>query len=180
MGTSEYARPELLAEPDWVWEHQSETFVRVVDCGPGAAYWRAHVPGAIGLPIDSWLKDSADGRYVIGPDAFAEVMSTLGVKHRVTVVIYDGDENAMLATRLWWVLAYYGHKSLRERPPPRREACRRGSPTRPSLRRMRARSSSRVVRAQTHPSVRPDARLAVDDSATSPRPGQAPPSPLRA
>ena len=29
MGTSEYARPELLAEPDWVWEHQSETFVRV-------------------------------------------------------------------------------------------------------------------------------------------------------
>lgn len=44
MGSSEYARPELLAEPDWVWEHRSESSVRVVDCGPEAAHWRAHVP----------------------------------------------------------------------------------------------------------------------------------------
>ena len=113
MGTSEYARPELLAEPDWVWEHRSETSVRVVDCGPGAAYWRAHVPGAIVLPIDPWLKDSADGTYVIGADTFAEVMSGLGVEDGITVVIYDDDENAMLATRLWWVLAYYGHEKAR-------------------------------------------------------------------
>jgi thiosulfate/3-mercaptopyruvate sulfurtransferase len=109
MGTSEYARPELLAEPDWVWEHRGETSVRVVDCGPEAANWRAHVPGAVVLPIDPWLKDSADDRYVIGLDAVAEVMSTLGVEDGVTVVSYDDDENAMLATRLWWVLAYYGH-----------------------------------------------------------------------
>ena len=110
MGTSEYARPELLAEPDWVWEHRSETSVRVVDCGPGAAYQRAHVPGAVALPVHAWLKDAADDRYVIGPDAFAEVMSALGVEDGITVVIYDDDENAMLATRLWWVLAYYGHE----------------------------------------------------------------------
>ena len=113
MSRSECARPELLAEPDWVWEHRGETSVRVIDCGPAAAYWRAHVPGAIVLPIDPWLKDSADGRYVIGPDAFAEVMSTLGVEDGVTVVIYDDDENAMVATRLWWVLAYYGHERVR-------------------------------------------------------------------
>jgi 3-mercaptopyruvate sulfurtransferase SseA len=86
MGTSEYARPELLAEPDWVWEHRSETSVRVVDCGPEAAYWRAHVPGAIFLPIDPWLKDSADDRYVIGPDALAEVMSTLGIEEGTTAM----------------------------------------------------------------------------------------------
>jgi hypothetical protein len=36
MGTGEYARPDLLAEPDWVWEHRGEASVRVVDCGPGA------------------------------------------------------------------------------------------------------------------------------------------------
>jgi thiosulfate/3-mercaptopyruvate sulfurtransferase len=111
MGTGEYARPELLTEPDWVWEHRSETSVRVVDCGPEAACWRAHVPGAILLPIDPWLKDSGDGMHVIGPDAVVEVMSTLGVEEGVTVVIYDDDENAMLATRLWWVLAYYGHEN---------------------------------------------------------------------
>ena len=112
MGTGEHARPDLLAEPDWVWEHRSETSVRVVDCGPGAACLRAHVPGAIVLPIDPWLKDSGDGMHVIGPDAVVEVMSTLGIEEGVTVVIYDDDENAMLATRLWWVLAYYGHEKV--------------------------------------------------------------------
>jgi thiosulfate/3-mercaptopyruvate sulfurtransferase len=56
------------------------------------------------------LKDSADGTYVIGAEDFAEAMSTLGVEDGITVVIYDDDENAMLATRLWWVLAYYGHE----------------------------------------------------------------------
>jgi thiosulfate/3-mercaptopyruvate sulfurtransferase len=110
MGTSEYVRPELLAEPDWVWEHRSESQVRIIDCGPATAYERAHVPGAVALPVHAWLKDAAEDRYVIGPDAFAEVMSALGVEDGVTVVIYDDDENAMLATRLWWVLAYYGHE----------------------------------------------------------------------
>lgn len=110
---SEYARPELLAEPDWVWEHRSERNVRVVDCGPGAAYQRAHVPGAVVLPVHAWLKDAADDRYVIGADTFAEVMSGLGVDDGVTVVVYDDDENAMLATRLWWVLAHYGHEKAK-------------------------------------------------------------------
>jgi 3-mercaptopyruvate sulfurtransferase SseA len=91
MGTGEHARPDLLAEPDWVWERRSETSVRVVECGPGAACWRAHVPGAIVLPIDLWLKDSGDGMHVIGPDAVVEVMSTLGIGEGVTVVIYDDD-----------------------------------------------------------------------------------------
>ena len=113
MGTSEYVRPELLAEPDWVWEHRGETDIRIVDCGPEAAYERAHVPGAVVLPVDPWLKDSVDDRYVIGVEAFAEVMSALGVEDGVTVIIYDDDENAMLATRLWWVLAYYGHENAK-------------------------------------------------------------------
>ena len=113
MGTSEYERPELLVEPDWVWENRIERRIRIVDCGPAVAYERAHVPGAVALPVHPWLKDAADDRYVIGPDAFAEVMSALGVEDGITVVIYDDDENAMLATRLWWVLAYYGHEKAR-------------------------------------------------------------------
>jgi thiosulfate/3-mercaptopyruvate sulfurtransferase len=113
MGTSEYERPELLVEPDWVWENRIERRIRIVDCGPAVAYERAHVPGAVALPVHPWLKDAADDRYVIGPDAFAEVMSALGVEDGITVVIYDDDENSMLATRLWWVLAYYGHEKAR-------------------------------------------------------------------
>ena len=49
------------------------------------------MPGAVVLPIDPWLKDSAHDRYVIGPDAFGEVMSALGVDDGITVVIYDDD-----------------------------------------------------------------------------------------
>lgn len=109
MGST-YARPELLAEPEWVWEHRDDPRVRIVDCGPAEAHWRARVPGAVALPIHPWLKDASDDRYVIGPDAFADAMGALSVDGSTTVVAYDDDENAMLATRLWWVLAYYGHE----------------------------------------------------------------------
>ena len=113
MESKAYTRPDLLAEPDWVWQHRSDAHVRVVDCGPPAAHLRAHVPGALALPLHAWLKDPGDDKYVVGPDAFADAMSALGVDEDVTVVVYDDDENAMLATRLWWVLAYYGHAKAR-------------------------------------------------------------------
>ena len=45
-----YARPELLAEPDWLLEHANDPNVRIIDCATLEAYRRAHIPGAAQLP----------------------------------------------------------------------------------------------------------------------------------
>ena len=110
-----YRHPELLAEPDWVLEHREDANVRLIDCRKIDAYREAHIPGAVLLPIleDSgavsplWLKNPTDPKHVMGPDDFAKLMGRAGVSNATNVVCYS--DNAMFATRLWWVLNYYGH-----------------------------------------------------------------------
>jgi thiosulfate/3-mercaptopyruvate sulfurtransferase len=113
MGTDrEYAHPEFLAEPEWLWEHGSDRAVRIVDCAPWERYRRAHIPGAVGLPVDPWLKDPENKLFVVGPTALAELMEKLGISDDTTVIAYD-DNNMFYATRLWWVLSYYGHTRVK-------------------------------------------------------------------
>jgi thiosulfate/3-mercaptopyruvate sulfurtransferase len=126
MTTSDgYARPELLAEPDWLWDRRDDPDLRIIDCGSPDGYDRAHIPGAVRLgqgeysagqtrpdPWDPWLKDPADPLHVVKAEAFAALMGLLGVSAGTTVVAYD-DFNGTFATRLWWVLAYYGHAGAR-------------------------------------------------------------------
>jgi thiosulfate/3-mercaptopyruvate sulfurtransferase len=107
-----YARPELLAEPDWLWEHRDDPDLRIIDCATLEAYRRAHIPGAVGLPVHIYIKDPADETFVMPPDQFAALMGKLGVSDNTTVVTYD-DNNSLVATRLWWVLNYYGHTNAK-------------------------------------------------------------------
>ena len=113
MGTpQEYVHPELLAEPDWLWEHRDDPKVRVIDCASLERYKRAHIPGAVGLPVHVWIKETEEGVYVMGPEAFADLMGQLGVSDDTTVVTYD-DWISAYATRLWWVLTYYSHRNAK-------------------------------------------------------------------
>lgn len=119
--TGSFARPELLAEPDWLWAHRDDPTVRVIDCGNVKGYARAHLPGAVRLlpdeppqdgPPGQWLKEPEDPLHVVGPEAVIALMERLGVSDDTTVVAYD-DYNGTFATRLWWVLAYYGHSNAK-------------------------------------------------------------------
>lgn len=116
-----YARPELLAEPDWLAARLTDSSLRLIDCGDAAAYARAHIPGAVQLVAEDldtgtgapqWLKDADDPVHVMGLTAFAALMARLGVSVDTTVVAYD-DYNGSFATRLWWLLTYYGHPHVR-------------------------------------------------------------------
>jgi thiosulfate/3-mercaptopyruvate sulfurtransferase len=107
----------LLVDADWLWEHRDDPELRLIDCGStdcssSDAYDRAHLPGALHLPVHGWLKEPEFGVHVIGPDECARVMTGLGVSSDTTVVVYD-DFNTTFATRLWWVLTYYGHPDVR-------------------------------------------------------------------
>jgi thiosulfate/3-mercaptopyruvate sulfurtransferase len=122
MGISRgYAWPELLAEPDWLWEHRDNPKLRLIDCSDPAGYDRAHVLGAIRLVREEdtveigspqWLKDPDDPLHVLGVQGVAALAERLGISDDTTVVTYD-DFNGSFATRLWWILTYYGHLNVK-------------------------------------------------------------------
>lgn len=105
--TGGYARPELLAETDWLAQHLNDPGVRIVDMRTGEAYRQGHLPGAVHLERRA-LKDADNDVYVIPPAKLAPLMSALGIDNDTTVVGYD-DQGGLGPARLWWVLDYYGH-----------------------------------------------------------------------
>jgi len=104
---AEYARPELLAETDWLAQHLNDPAIRIVDMRSEQAYRKSHIPGAVNLGWQT-LKDANNELYVVPPEEFARLMSRLGVSTRTTVVGYD-DQGGLSPASLWWVLDYYGH-----------------------------------------------------------------------
>lgn len=115
-----FARPELLASPDWLAEHHSRPGVRVVDCrfrvdGSGPAlHAEGHIPGAVYL---DWARDLVDrqpdsGYLLAGPEAFAAAISAAGIGDGMTLVLYD-DATSLYAGRVWWSLLAYGFESVR-------------------------------------------------------------------
>lgn len=101
-----YARPELLAETDWLAQHLGDADLRIVDLRSQEAYTAGHIPGAVRL--DGTRLDDPKTGYVPPPQGFATLMAGLGIGDRTRVVAYD-DQGGLWATRLWWTLDYYGH-----------------------------------------------------------------------
>ena len=78
-----------------------------------AHYLEGHIPGAIYANLDRDLSapiTPQTGRHPL-PDAaiMAERLSAWGIGPGRQVVIYDTANGAM-ASRLWWMLQYYGHE----------------------------------------------------------------------
>ena len=113
MTTQGYARPELLAETEWLAEHLNDANLRIVDCEAPDAYNRAHIPGAVNVGTNTTVKaEEGKSAHVMGPEEVAEFMSALGIGDDTLVVAYDG-RNSVSSTRFWWVLAYYGHTNVK-------------------------------------------------------------------
>ena len=111
MTTPGYARPELLAETDWLAHHLNDPNLRIVDCEVPDGYGRAHIPGAVNVGVNTYVK--GDGRiHVMPPEEVAEFMGNLGIGDDTLVVAYDS-RASLLAARFWWVLNYYGHTNVK-------------------------------------------------------------------
>jgi thiosulfate/3-mercaptopyruvate sulfurtransferase len=100
---------ELLVTADWLVHHLDDPALRIIDTRKGDGYQVEHIPGSVALGASPLLHDSGD---VVAPEAFAALMSGLGVGNHTMVVAYD-DGNNLFAARLWWVLNYYGHEHVR-------------------------------------------------------------------
>ncbi len=109
-----YAAPELLADTAWLAEHLGDPGLVVVEMGTKAEDFEAgHIPGAVRCP-SAQIKGTgdADPRLVAPPAEAKALFESLGVGDDTLVVAYDRIRNRD-ASRLWWVLGYYGHANVK-------------------------------------------------------------------
>ncbi|MEX2482194.1 MAG: sulfurtransferase [Gammaproteobacteria bacterium] len=101
--------PDQLVTTTWLADHLADPAMRIVDMRKGDGYTQAHIPSAIRYDESPFLRADGD---VIGAEAFAALMSRLGIDGATEVIAYD-DGNYLFAARLWWALKYYGHEQVR-------------------------------------------------------------------
>ena len=84
-----------------------------VESGRGR-YDEAHIPGAVfaDIPGDLSEPDSPFRFTLPGPEHFTRAMGALGVGPGTRVVAY-AQESPMWASRLWWLLRYFGFDDVR-------------------------------------------------------------------
>ncbi len=121
MGSEQNAGP--LVSCKWLSEHLNDDSLIIVDCryslkdkGFGKSeYGNGHIPGAYFLDMEKELTGNVGkhgGRHPL-PDivSFQESMNRIGLENGKTVIAYDGDGSG--ASRLWWMLNYFGHNSAK-------------------------------------------------------------------
>jgi thiosulfate/3-mercaptopyruvate sulfurtransferase len=109
---SNYAHPEVLVATDWVWAHQSDPTVSIVEVDVDtAAYREGHVPNALAWAWNSQLCDTVR-RDILSRPQFEALMCGSGIAPDQTVVLY-GDNNNWFAAWAFWQMKIYGHKDVR-------------------------------------------------------------------
>lgn len=105
-----YARPELLVETAWLAAHTADPGIRIVDLRP-RGYGEGHIPGAVWLD-NNWIRNpKAPPTFLPTPAEFEALMAKLGIGPDTRVIAYD-ERGGIYATRLWWILNYYGHANV--------------------------------------------------------------------
>jgi thiosulfate/3-mercaptopyruvate sulfurtransferase len=110
QGGSSYPRPELLVDTTWLAQHLTDTNVRIVDLRQ-RGYGEGHIPEAVWLD-NNWIRNpKAPPTFLPTPQEFEALMSKLGISNTTRVIAYD-ERGGIYATRLWWILNYYGHSNV--------------------------------------------------------------------
>jgi thiosulfate/3-mercaptopyruvate sulfurtransferase len=109
---SEYAKPEVLVDTDWLEAHAGDGDVRVIEVDEDtAAYEKGHVAGAVGW---NWTTDlhTKVGREYVSQDELADLLSRAGVADGTTVVLYGGNNN-WFAAYAYWILKLRGFEAVK-------------------------------------------------------------------
>ncbi len=109
---ADYPRTDLLVETEWLAEHLTDPNVRVIEMAQdGSDFETGHIPGSALSP--TWqVKGSEQTRLVAPPDEARAWFESVGIGDDTLVVGYDRFHSRD-ASRLWWVLNYYGHTNVR-------------------------------------------------------------------
>ena len=106
-----YAHPESIIEAAELIANYGN--YRIIDLRKPEEYAQGHLPQAIQV----WRTDITDSSYAYGgmmptKEQMELLLGSLGVSADDTIVIYD-DKAECDAARLWWILKFYGHKSVK-------------------------------------------------------------------
>lgn len=106
-----YARPELLADTEWLAGQLDNPRVRIVDARSANEYAAGHIAGAVhmdgfGTGIPREANDDMGS-----PADFARLVGALGIDNDSTVVVYDTPSQRM--GMVAWTFLYYGHADVR-------------------------------------------------------------------
>lgn len=116
-----FARPDLLATPEWLADSLGRPDLRVLDVrwrtdGSGAAlHGVGHIPGAVHIDWRASLarvSESGTSFLLVEPGPMAEAMAAAGVGDTTPVVVYD-DTQGYYASWVWWSLRAHGHADVR-------------------------------------------------------------------
>jgi len=112
-----YPNPDILVSPQWLDEHKDDGDLVIVDCPWNYySYTRAHIPSARCRPGAPHIKaldaEGAETVLVVSESGCQKLLGDLGIGADSTVVAYD-DWGSIFATRLWWVLRYYGFNNVK-------------------------------------------------------------------
>lgn len=107
-----YARADILIDAQTL-KQEIAGGVRVVALTPRSEYDKGHIEGAVQIDWpDLELSDSSSEASVQQwRDAVQRKLGALGLSASDRIVIYD--EGSLFASRLWWVLDYFGHTDKR-------------------------------------------------------------------
>ncbi|MDF2718565.1 MAG: Rhodanese domain protein, partial [Paenibacillus sp.] len=108
---------------EWLRERLHDPDLVIADCrfvlgDPSAgrlAYEAGHVPGAFHFDLERDLSGEVGihgGRHPLpNVEELAAKLGIAGIDEAATVVAYD-DQGGAMASRLWWILKYYGHERV--------------------------------------------------------------------
>ena len=105
-----YARQELLVDTGWLAAQLQNPDIRIVDLRV-RGYAEGHVPGAVWLDNNAIRIANRPPTFLPTAAEFEELMAGLGISNTTRVIAYD-DRGGIYATRLWWILNYYGHSNF--------------------------------------------------------------------
>jgi len=109
---TEYAKPEVLVETDWLEEHVGDPGVRIIEVDEdSAAYEKGHIEGAVGWNWSTDLHAKVVRDYLSRAD-LSDLLSRAGVGEDTTVVLYGGNNN-WFAAYAYWILKLRGFDAVK-------------------------------------------------------------------
>lgn len=111
----------ILVSPQWLVDRLGDRQVVIVDCRFSLAdpdwgyqqYLASHIPNAVYLNLDRDLSSPLQkygGRHPLPDiDKLSAKLAAIGVNFGETLVVAYDDSRLAFASRLWWLLRYFGH-----------------------------------------------------------------------
>ena len=113
-----------IISPSWLAENLDNKNLRIIDCRFSLndvnlgrkQYEKEHIPGAFYLDLNQDLSSPVakhGGRHPL-PDTeiFSKKLEEIGINFGETMVIAYDDTLSAFASRLWWLLRYFGHEKV--------------------------------------------------------------------